>query len=178
MSVTCNYCKNNVEDGKLYCPVCIYPIGGSEQDQAVFVAGQVIKEDQVRDAFKDMQRARFILFGLAGLFLVRLLFSLSNLHWIDIVFYSATIFVFAVFGAMLRLFPKVGVLIPFIIVTLLYLSQIFMYGYDGLIRGFIGKIAVMAALGYVLFSIFRADRILKENPYLSERLGMKSVSGF
>ena len=170
---TCNVCKSGYSEGTSHCAICRFPIDGSEKDQVKFRAKLVMQKSDVVYSFKSLTKARIVLFLLGTFFLVMSFIIFNRLGGkIDIFLNIGIGIVFIGFGFLSFKKPKLSLLIPLCIIVLYYIL-IALIDLTLLWQGLLYKVIILSGLGYGFFSVWKADKILKENPYLAEQLGLE-----
>lgn len=171
----CKNCKNKVLDESLICEICNYPIGGSESEQAKFIAKQVIQKSDVNESIERLKKARLLLFVLGAFYVIGFLIPVINKgSTISIVISMIIGLIFIGFGLWTFKRPKPALLIP-LIITILYYIILLLVEPSYLWRGVLWKIIVLSGLFYGYFSVRKSDKILKENKYLASLLGFNKI---
>lgn len=173
--VNCKICKTDQEEDQTICRVCKYPLLGTEKEQAVYVAKQVMQKSDVLESIKQLKTARGILFGLGGVYVV--MSSISYVKYNDFyssIFNIALSLVFIGFGFLTFKRPKIALLIPLILTVLYYLVLLFINPFY-LWQGVFWKLIVLIGLGYGYFGVRKSDKILSENEYLASVFGFNRI---
>ncbi len=169
--ITCKVCKTELNEQELICNICKYPIQGTEKEQASFIAKQIIQKGDVEDSIEQLNKSRWILFGLGALYVVGPFTPLmSSTSAAAIVISILLGFVFIGFGFLTFRKPKIALLIP-LGMTLFYYFILLLINPFLLWSGFLWKMVVLIGLGYGYSSVSKSEKILKENKYLAEQLG-------
>lgn len=172
--IECKYCKNQVSEAE-YCSVCKYPLNGTEREQGIFVSKQVRQESDIKDSLKKLKYVRVIPFVIGAFYL---LLPFTPLVPTGATFaISISVFIglaFCCFGALSFKHPKLGFLLPLTFVTLYYLL-ILIFTPAAFFLGLVWKVIVVAGLSFGLYRVYSSDKILKENSYLSSKLGIDRI---
>ncbi len=172
----CKNCKGEVSDINSTCGRCKYPLKGTEQEQAAFIAKQVMQKSNVEWSIKSLGNSQKVLFGLAVFYaIVPNLTILNDGVTLALIFNLFNAAIFAGFGFLVFKKPKLALGVPLIIVSAYYVLLI---SIDPMLfmNGSIWKMIVLIGLTYGLVNVFKSDKILKENPYLASVLGYNKVS--
>ncbi|PIB36843.1 hypothetical protein BFP72_16275 [Reichenbachiella sp. 5M10] len=171
----CKNCKNEVGQETALCPTCEFPIHGTEEVQGIFFSKQIRQKSDVEESIKKLKTARNILFGLGGFYVLVPFTPLMN-STSSVTLTSAIIGVlFIGFGFFTFKKPKIALLVPLALIILYYLALLLINpGY--LITGLLWKILVLMGVGYGYTSVSKANKILKENPYLASLMGFSHIS--
>ena len=172
---TCKNCKTEYKPEQTNCVTCRYPLGGSEDEQAVFVANQVLQKSYVSGSIERLKKARNILFVLGGFHAVFAFVPAFNPSIIDTGLNLFFGILFGSFGFLTYRNPKIALLVPLIFMSCYYLILI-MFEPLLLFSGIIWKILILTGLGYGYFSVRKSDKILKENEYLASLLGFNRIT--
>ncbi|MGB0522663.1 MAG: hypothetical protein ACPGJS_06870 [Flammeovirgaceae bacterium] len=173
--VTCNNCKREARDEEQICEVCNYPIQGTDKEKAVFIAKQVTQKSDVQEAIQRVKTSRIILFVIGAFYLVMPFISAANRSSNFVL--GINIFLgllFLGFGFLSLKKPKIALLIPLILIVMYYLLLLFIDPYY-LWTGVLWKVIILVGIGYGYFSVSKADKILKNNPYLASTFGFNSI---
>nr|WP_321452590.1 hypothetical protein [uncultured Carboxylicivirga sp.] len=177
---TCKNCKTENEVDVISCTLCNYPIGGTEQDQAKYIAKQVMDRSDVDDAVKRLKNARILLFLIAGYLFIAPILSLlmkgmSLTLLITIILSGILGIVFLVFAILSFKRPKISILIPLVSISIYYLILLILGPYEYFYKGVLWKIIILVGLGYGYFSVRKSDKVLKGNKYLASLVGFSKI---
>lgn len=172
---TCKNCKTEYQAEEAVCVTCRYPLGGSEDEQAVFVANQVLQKSYVSGSIERLKKARNILFVLGVCHAVFAFVPVFSPTGIDMGLNLFFGILFGSFGFLTYRNPKIALLVPLLFMSCYYLLLL---SFQPLlfISGAIWKILILSGLGYGYFSVRKSDRILKENEYLAGLLGFNRIT--
>lgn len=171
----CKFCEQEVLDSDVICGICHYPLQGTSQEQASFIARQVIDKSDVEDAIEKLKKARYVLFGLSAFYIIFPFTPMVVNSSVFTTIVSLTLgAVFICFGLLTYKYPKIALLIP-LGLTLIYYLVLLLINPLLLWSGILWKMIVLVGLGYGYFSARKSDKILKNNPYLASSLGFKAV---
>lgn len=162
----CQNCKTTVVEGISICGVCDFPVGGSEQEQSLFIARQSIAKVEVKDSKQKIKNARWVLL-FVGAFYVIIPFTpllLNNNIFITVLSVLIGGF-FLTFGLLSYKIPKVAFLIPLILILLYNLLILFLNPAE-LMNGLLWRLVIIIGVGYGYFSATRASKLLKKHQYL------------
>ena len=106
----CKICKTEVEESLSICAVCKYPLKGTDQEKAKYVARQVIQKSDVLGSFQRLKHARILLFILGAFFMLPPL--LRGVVGIELIVSIVLGFVFIGFGFLTFKRPSIAILIP------------------------------------------------------------------
>lgn len=171
---TCKNCKTDYQIEDVLCGTCRYPLQGTGDEQAVFVANQVLQKSYVSGSIERLKKARNILFGLGAFYAIISVVPIFSPTWIETglnIFFGI---LFASFGFLTFRNPKIALLVPLAFISSYYLILLIL---DPLLlfSGFIWKILILTGLGYGYFSVRKSEKILRENEYLAGLLGFNRI---
>lgn len=173
--IECKICKTEVSDEVSVCNVCKYPLKGTEQEQASYVAKQVIQKSDVKESIERLKTSRMILFALGAFYIIAPFTPLMKAPLSFASIFSIVLgLIFVGFGFLTFKNPKLALIIPLSLTVLYYLMLLIinpMYLWSGILW----KIIVLVGLGYGYFSVRKSDKILKENKYLASILGFQEI---
>lgn len=169
----CKFCNINVSETDVKCGNCQYPLLGSEREQAVFVAQQVMQKSHVSDSGKQTRNARIILFVLGGFELTASLFLFANPDEFIVAILSSIFgLLFIGFGFLTYKRPAIALLIPLILLSLYY-TFLVIFSPSAFLQGVLWKFVILTALIYAYAIVARAEKILKKNEYLANEMKSK-----
>ncbi len=177
---TCKNCKTDNENNITFCTLCNYPIHGTDEEQAGFIAKQVMDKSDVNDAVRRLKNARILLFLICG-YLLLSPFLLWSIKGMTLALLFATVLsvllgiVFLVFAVLSFKKPKISILIPLIGISIYYLMLFFMGPYEYFYKGVLWKVIILVGLGYGYYSVKKSDKILKNNKYLASLVGFEKI---
>lgn len=166
----CPTCKAEYQQQPNVCHYCGYPFAGTEQEKSHFVAHQILKKGTISDTKDSIRNARTILFVIAGFNIVFPFFRFANTQFggIMIAFSMLIGLVFLFFGFMAKRKPFISILIPFILLVVFYLLDLWLspatFG-----RGIFWKVLFVGGLIYSLICIKKSDRIKTESSFLASK---------
>ncbi|MEH0154412.1 hypothetical protein V6R21_09730 [Limibacter armeniacum] len=161
---TCKNCKTEVAVHDVTCGLCEYPLQGTEQEQSTFIAKQIVQKSEVQSSVENLDKSRWLLFAI-GIF--NLIFPfLSGADTTTLIFNAILGGIFCGFGFMTYILPKLALTVPLTITALYYLFLLLLMPHM-FWSGIAIKVAILLGMGYGLFSVWKADKILKANPYLA-----------
>ena len=167
----CKICKTEINEDLAVCNVCKYPLKGTDKEQAIFVAKQLMQKSDVKESIERLKKSRIILFIL-GAFYIIVPFTplMSKPSSVTLIFSIVLGLMFVGFGFLTFKKPKIALLIPLSLTVLYYLILLIINPLY-LWTGILWKMIVLMGLGYGYFSVRKSDKILKENEYLASVLG-------
>lgn len=170
----CKNCNTEIND-VIECSICKYPVGGSEKEQAEFIAKQVIQKSDVLQSIERLKKARLILFAL-GAFNILAPFTplFKNTTSFQLIFSISLGVILIGFGFLTFKRPKIALIIPLSLFVIYYLILFFINPIY-LFSGILWKMIIIMGLGYGYFSVRKSDLILKENKYLASILGFGKI---
>lgn len=169
--ISCKICNTENSEGTSICTVCSYPLKGTEQEQAAYVAKQVTQKSDVMESIGRLKTSRAILFALGAFYIIIPFTPFYGSNSFVAIAISAILgLIFIGFGFLTFKKPKIALLIPlsltiFYYVILLLISPMLLW------VGILWKMIVLMGLGYGYISVRKSQRILKENTYLASLLG-------
>ena len=171
----CKICKTEINEDLAVCNVCKYPLKGTDKEQAIFVAKQVMQKSDVKESIERLKKSRIILFIL-GAFYIIVPFTplMSTPSSVTLIFSIVLGLMFVGFGFLTFKKPKIALLIPLSLTVLYYLILLIINPLY-LWTGILWKMIVLMGLGYGYFSVLKSDKILKENEYLASVLGFGEI---
>lgn len=174
--ITCKNCQTEPEESTEVCSVCRFPITGTEKEQGVFIAQQIMQKSDVEHSFKTLKHAQGILYFIGVIFLLWATadFVKTGFGWKFIANVLLAL-LFAGFGWLTLKRPKTATLIPLILVVL-YCILPGLIMPEQFLSGLFTKTAIIGTLGYAYFRSVKSDKILKANPYLASVLGYDKLS--
>jgi hypothetical protein len=177
---TCKNCKTENEENVINCTLCNYPIGGTEQDQAKYIAKQVMDKSDVNDAVKRLKNARILLFLISGYLFIgpvisMLLKGMTPILLITTILSAILGIVFLIFAILSFKRPKISILIPLVSISVYYLILLILGPYEYFYKGVLWKIIILVGLGYGYFSVRKSDKVLKNNKYLASLIGFSKI---
>ena len=171
----CKICKTEVSNEIAICNVCAYPLKGTEQEQASYVAKQVIQKSDVIESIGRLKTSRMILFALGAFYIIAPFTPLMKAPLSLTSILSIVLgLIFVGFGFLTFKNPKLALIIP-LSLTVIYYFLLLLINPMYLWTGILWKIIVLMGLGYGYFSIRKSDKILKENKYLASVLGFQQI---
>jgi len=171
----CKNCESVFTEGELECIVCKYPLSGTDQEKAKFIAQQIIQKSDVEESLDKLKKARIILLVLGAFNIVAPFTPLFKTGDTIILYVSLVLgALFITFGLLTFKFPKIATLVPLIVISLYYLA-VLIFTPLAFFKGMLWKLIIIMGLGYGYFSVRKADKILKENPYLAFKLGYGKI---
>lgn len=172
---SCKICNTEFKETDAECSVCSYPLKGSKQEQASFVAKQVMQKSDVEESIKRLKRSRIILFAV-GVYYIIIPFTphMSTSKTLFLIVNIALGLLFIGFGFLTFKKPKIALLIP-LCLTVLYYLILLLINPLYLFQGMLWKIIVLLGIGYGYFSVSKSNKILKENKYLASVLGFGEI---
>lgn len=172
----CKNCQSEVIESQNDCSTCQFPIGGSEKEQATFIAKQVMLKSDVEYSINSLKNAQKVLLvlGVVYLTLPNIKVFTTGLSVETVINVIISIFFF-VFASLVFKRPKLALALPLIIIVSYYLVLMLI---DPLLllTGMLWKALILGGLGYGFYSVIRSDKILKENPYIASTLGYKNIA--
>jgi hypothetical protein len=172
--MNCKYCNNKIENNS-NCNVCNYPSNGTEKEKASFIAKQIMAESDVKDSIQKLNYARVLLFILGGFhFIIPILMSVSIVNSFVIYLNISIGILFCGFGALSFRYPKLGFGLPLAIILIYYTLLILFVPY-AFFTGIVWKVIILAGLSFGYYRVYSANKTLKENPYLAEKLGLNRI---
>ena len=66
----CKICKTEINEDLAVCNVCKYPLKGTDKEQAIFVAKQVMQKSDVKESIERLKKSRIILFILGAFYII------------------------------------------------------------------------------------------------------------
>lgn len=167
--IICKNCKSENQTSS-HCTVCSYPIQGSEQEQATFIARQVTQKSDVEESWKRLKTARKILFGI-GVFYLVISFTplMPDEAVIALVLNLLLAAMFIGFALLTYKNPLVAMGVPLVLILVYYLGMLFIDPVY-LWTGIFWKVLVVTGLTYGFVSVRKSNRILRENTYLASIL--------
>lgn len=176
MGTTCKNCGATVSENDIQCDICRYPLAGTTEQKAKFIARQVMDKSHVQESLNKLRKARNILYGVAAVYLFATVFYYASDFGVFVVAFSGILCVaFVGFALLTFKKPKIALLIPLILASTYYLV-LFMIDPLLLWRGILWKMVVLMGLGYGYVAVLKSDRILRANPYLASVLGYSKIS--
>ncbi len=161
----CFYCKSKgLSTENKFCPNCRFPQGGTELEQKNFFIGMAKKRFQIKDNQKQVNRAKIILFVLAGLNFIAALYYLKTELYQPILLFSVQLIVALIYFG-LGLWCKTK---PFLAITIGLSFYLFLIAAmaivepASIISGFILKILIIGAFIYAIKGVKEAEKIEKE----------------
>ena len=173
--VKCTNCQTDFNHEVSICTVCRYPIKGTDKEQATFIAKQVIHKSDVKDSIEQLKKSRMILFGIGAFYLVTPFTPLLSVGSNAVLIWTLALgLIFTGFAFLTYKKPLLAIGIPLGLTILyylflLYLNPIYVW------TGILWKTIILAGLGYGFYSVHRANKVLKNNPYLAKVLGYDQV---
>ena len=169
----CNYCGANTPESA-YCQTCNYPLHGTDQEKGRFVAKQVMDESNVKDAINKMKYPRYILFIIGGFNVLASVIQYQSLDLASIIISIVIGLMFIGFALLTVKSPKIAILIPLILILIYYtLLAVFMPNY--FMFGIIWKVIIVIGLSFSIYTVFDAEKILRNNPYVAKKLGFSKI---
>lgn len=176
METTCKNCGTSVSENDKKCDVCRYPLAGTSEEKAKFIARQVMEKSHVQESLNKLRKARNILYGVAAVYLFATIFYYFSDLGSFVVSLSAILCIaFVGFALLTFKRPKIALLIPLILASTYYLV-LFMVDPLLLWRGILWKMIVLLGVGYGYAAVLKSDKILRANPYLASVLGYSKIS--
>lgn len=173
--VQCKNCKTEAEHGTPICTICNYPIQGTKEEQASYIANQVVQKSDVKESIEKLKTSRIILFIIGGFYiLIPLTPIMKTNSSIDLTFNILLGLVFIGFGLLTYKKPIIAIGVPLGLIVFYYLILLFIdpiYVWNGILW----KIIILVGLGYGFFSVRKSNKILKENKYLASVLGFGEI---
>jgi len=171
----CKNCEAIFTEGEVECIVCKFPLGGTDKEKSKFIAKQIIQKSDVEESLDRLKKARIILL-VFGAFNIIIPFTPLFKSTDSLVIYISVVFglTMLIFGLLTFKFPKIATLIPLVIMSLYYLVLLIFIPL-AFFKGMLWKFIILMGLGYGYFSVRKADKILKENPYLAFKLGYGKI---
>lgn len=156
------------------CSVCRYPILGSEQQQATFIAKQITEKSDVEESMTRLQTARKILFGVAAFSLISPFTPLmpDNPMMRALLLFTGLLFIG--FALLTHRKPLMALGIP-LGVTLVYNLLLLLISPTLFLSGLIWKMLIILGLGFGFISVRKSNIILMKNPYLASTMGFKQI---
>lgn len=171
----CKNCKTSISPDIHVCSTCSYPIGGTSNEQASFIAKQVIQKSDVTESIEKLKEARGILLIIAAFnFIAPFIPIVSSNSTLNLIICGIIGLLFTVFALLTYRKPVTAIgislaVIVFYYLMLLFLSPVHFY------KGLIWKVMIITGLTYGFLSVRKANKILKENKYLASVLGYSRV---
>lgn len=169
----CNYCGANTPEST-YCQTCNYPLLGTDQEKGRFVAKQVMDESNVKDALSKMKYPRNILFVIAGINILAAIVQYQTLDLAGIIISIVIGLMFTGFALLTMKSPKIAILIPLILI-LIYYTLLAVILPDYFMSGIVWKVFIVIGLSFSLYTIFDAEKILRNNPYVAKKMGFTKI---
>jgi Ca2+/Na+ antiporter len=171
----CKICKTAINDELTVCNVCKYPLKGTNQEQASYVANHVIQKSDVEESIERLKKSRNILFAVGAFYIVVPFTPLMNAPSTFAMIISIVLgCIFVGFGFLTFKNPKMALIIPLSLTVLYYLILLIINPLY-LWTGILWKMIILLGLGYGYFSVKKSDKILKENKYLASVLGFSEI---
>jgi len=168
---TCKNCGTEDHSGNLNCEKCNYPIGGTKEQQATFIAKQIIQKSDVQTAIARLKHSRIVLFVIgAYCVIVSFLPGIGTENSYVIYFNIGLGVMFLFFGVLSFKFPKISILLPLVIICIYYIFLL-TFNFPAFYQGIIWKFLIVFLLVYGFFGVMKANKILKQNKYLAGTLG-------
>lgn len=169
---TCENCEQAVEIETLRCSICNFPINGTQEAQSIFYGKQIVQKGVVEESFDSLKKARNILYAISVILLLSALTSLrGELYIEDQIVYGFVGLIFAACAFFIKKKPKIALLIPLSLLTIFYSLTLILYGFEVFWTGILWKIIFMVGISYAFIGALKADKIMKENPYLASKYG-------
>lgn len=170
----CKNCNTEIDQTITVCQVCKYPIEGTDQEKAQFIAKQVIQKSNVEYSIKRLKHARNTLLAVGAYFLLGAIIHFTKEEQLKgIIGISFGLGFFSLAFLTIKK-PILAISIP-LGLTLAYYLFLLITNPLALWVGFVWKIAVLTGLGYGLYSVLKANKTLRENPYLASVLGFSKI---
>jgi|GEM_PF-3028486 len=173
----CYYCKRPLAPETTICPMCNFPMRGTEAEQRKFILEKRMERSELRDIGKSISMAKNILFFIAG---VNFLFAVVNLFvngLVGIVDFAVGILIGGIFlgmGLWARTQPANALLVSIIIYaiyTLLVLLANMLFGnIASVILGTLFRGAIIGVLAYGLAAVRKAEAIRRQQPWSDEQV--------
>jgi hypothetical protein len=171
----CKICKTAINEEQAICNVCKYPLKGTEQEQASYVAKQVMQKSDVEESIERLKKSRNILFAVGAFYIIAPFTPLMVTPSTFALIFSIVLgIIFVGFGLLTFKKPLLALMIP-LSLTVLYYLILLLINPLYLWTGILWKMIVLLGLGYGYFSVRKSNKILKENPYLASKLGFGAI---
>jgi|TARA_B110000438_G_C15596322_1_gene556020 hypothetical protein len=172
----CEICDTNYTTNESICNVCNFPLSGTNQEQIRFRAKQIKLKSDVKYSLKRVNAARVILLVIGCFFSLITYYLYNLLALVPIILYiniglSAFFIVCAIIAGKVS---KTAITAPFALILMYYTIMILLdssYIFQGGLIWFSAKVFILFSLGYACFSVWKAEYILKKNPYLASEMG-------
>jgi hypothetical protein len=167
--LNCNYCRTPVTENSQFCPNCQFPLQGTEKEKSGFIAKLITQKGDVETAFARLKNARIILFIIGAFYIIVPFLRFGS-------FPDATEIIgnfifgglFIIFGFISIKSPKIGFLIPLILIASYYILILIIEPFQ-IFSGMIWKVIAIVGVGYGFFSAMKSNKILKDNAYLASK---------
>ncbi len=162
---TCFYCNSKgLTPENKFCPNCRFPQGGTELEMKNFYIGTAKKKFMIRDSMKKVNRAKYILFALAGLNFLVSLYYLFYTFENAVLAFGIQLFVALVYlglGLWCIKKPLLGIIVGlsfylFIIALMAVIDPM------TIIQGILWKVLIVMAFIYGIQSVKEAEKMEAE----------------
>ena len=171
----CKVCKTEVNKEQEICSICKYPLKGTDQEQASYLAKQVIQKSDVEESIERLKKSRNILFAVGAFYIIVPFTPLISAPSTFATIFSIVLgVIFVGFGLLTFKKPLLALVLPLSLTSLYYLILLLINPLY-LWTGILWKMIVLLGLGYGYFSVRKSNKILKENPYLASTLGFGEI---
>jgi hypothetical protein len=162
----CPNCKSSFETTPAKCTTCGYPFSGTDAERSAFIGQQVLKVGTIGDSKESLDRAKLILYFIAGVNLVlSTFFTQSSFDFVAGVIISLLFFVF---GYFLQKKPLLFLILPLCLLLLLYTLDAIIDP-STLYQGLKLKVLYIGSLVYAIVLHFKSVKIKRESEYLSKQ---------